>query len=140
MLRDASSELGLVERLIATDPEGMAEFGGFYGRARERLAPLLSRDRRLFLIEVEGEVVGFLDTDLQEDGAIDVSYFVVAQHRRRGLAAGAIRDFAATLPEGSVVRAAILPSNLASTHTALAAGMTSTTVNSFGETVWELRS
>ncbi len=42
MLRDGSSDLGLVERLITADPEGMAEFGGFYGRARERLAPLLT--------------------------------------------------------------------------------------------------
>src|SRR5688572_19528329 len=121
MLRDGSSDLGLVERLITGDPEGMAEFGGFYGRARERLAPLLTGDRRLLLIEVEGEVVGFLDTDLSDDGAIDVSYFVVAARRGRGLGAAAIRDFASSLPEGSVIRAAILPSNLASTRTAVAA-------------------
>ena len=57
------------------------------------------RDRRLLLIEAEVEVVGFLDTELRDDGAIDVSYFVVAPHRGHGLGAGAIRDFAMSLPE-----------------------------------------
>lgn len=131
-LRTASpADLDWVASAVRTCPVALAEFGGFYGEAPTRLAPLLGDDRVLHVIEEDGERVGFIDLD--GDG---LSYFVVAPARHRGVATSALRSLAARRPDRPLI-AAVDPANTASLRTAAAAGFRRTGVNTWGEVVLE---
>lgn len=131
-------ELETLAALVRDDAEGAAEFGGFYGDAMARLAPLLGGNRRVWLLLVDGIPVGFLDAE-HVDGRVAIAYFVVAAQRGRGVARGAVGRLLglAPWPEASVYIAAIAPENIASAVVARATGFRAGAVNEHGDVVWE---
>lgn len=133
-------QLAVLERLVSEDQAGMAEFGGFYGQASSRLAPLLGPDRRAWLVLCDGSAVGFIDGE-NVAGRVELSYFVAAAFRGRGIARQAVeRLIAAEVWPGVVSYAAtVADGNLSSAGVARAAGFREVGRNDYGETVWELR-
>ncbi len=131
--------LETIAALVRDDPEGAAEFGGFYGDAA-RVAPLLGRDRRVWLLRVDGDPAGFLDAE-HIDGTVSIAYFVVAAHRGRGVARGAVGRLLglAPWPEASAYAAAIAPDNAASVAVARKTGFRPGATNRHGDVVWERR-
>lgn len=116
----------------------LQEFGGFYGRARTRLAPLLGPDRRTWLIKLDGDLVGFVDAD-NDAGRVGLAYFVAAAFRGRGVATGAVARIltASVWPDAAVYVATIADRNLASIGVARATGFQLAGSNENGDGVWE---
>lgn len=127
--------------LVRGDAAGMAEFGGFYGEAVDKLGPLLGGDRRAWLIRLSGEPVGFLDADC-EGSRVGLAYFVVAAQRRRGVARLAVVRLLSLELWGdeAVYTVATSPRNAASIGVARASGFHPVGRNEYGEEVWEHRS
>lgn len=124
--------------LVRDDAAGSAEFGGFYGHAVRRLAPLLDADRRVWLLQVDGEPAGFLDAERVDD-RVALAYFVVAAHRGRGVARGAIGRLLGLIPwpAATTYTAAIAPDNGASAAVARATGFRPGMTDEHGDIVWE---
>lgn len=116
-------QLDVLERVVSGDREGASEFGGFYGRARTRLAPLLGPDRRTWLMELDGVVIGFVDAD-NDAGRVGLAYFVVSSFRGRGLAKQAVARIltAGVWPRAALYVATIAERNVASVGVARATG------------------
>jgi GNAT superfamily N-acetyltransferase len=131
-------QLGVLEHLVSGDQRGAAEFGGFYGRALTRLAPLLGPDRRVWLMEVDGVVVGFLDAD-NDAGRVGLAYFVTAAFRGQGVAKRAVAQIlaAGVWPGAALYTATIADGNVASIGVARATGFRLVGKNEDGEGVWE---
>lgn len=139
-LDEVVDSVGLAELAAAVrdDRAGMAEFGGFYGAAPVKLGPLLSEDRRAWLIRIAGACVGFVDADL-DGGRVDLGYFVVAEHRRQGVARSAVGRVLGLAPWGDEVRYTIAgsPGNMASIGVARSTGFQRVGRNEHREEVWE---
>jgi hypothetical protein len=130
--------LATIADLVNEDAAGSAEFGGFYGRAPERLAPLLGDDRRAWTIRVDGAAAGFLDADLVDD-VVHLSYFVVAAQRGRGVASAAVGRFLGmrVWPGAGRISAAVSPGNAASRGVLARVGFVVVGTNAHDEEVWE---
>lgn len=133
-------QLAILERLVSEDAAGMAEFGGFYGQASLRLAPLLGPDRRAWLVRCGGAVVGFIDGE-NDAGRVELSYFVTAAYRGRGIAQQAVARLVAARewPDVAAYAASVADGNAPSAGVARAAGFREVGRNDYGESVWELR-
>lgn len=124
-----------VERSVRRCALAMAEFGGFYGACRTKLVPLLGPDRTLLLVHEDDLPLGFVDEDCDRAGGyVDLSFFVVAHARRRGVATAALGHVTRRNP-GAALRVSIRPENHASLATARAAGFTQFGTNTWGEVV-----
>ena len=93
---------------------------------RRFLGPGGDAPRPTYVIEVDGEVAGWLDVDTEPgwlgEGEANIGYFVFPQHRGRGVAADAIR-----LHDGPEVLVAVVePDNHASIATVTKAGFDDT--------------
>lgn len=132
------AQLGELAALVRSDADGMAEFGGFYGDAGTRLAPLLGEDRRAWLLRVDGETVGFVDAD-NVDGVVGLSYLVAEPFRRRGVASGAIGRLLGMRPwpDAALFSASVDPRNVASREVLRATGFRLVGTNEYGELVWQ---
>lgn len=128
----------MLEHLVSGDPQGAAEFGGFYGQASTRLGPLLGTDRRVWLLEVDGAVAGFVDAD-NDSGRVELAYFVIVSQRGRGVAKQAVKRVltAGVWPEATVYAATIADENVASIGVVRAAGLRPARRTDDRETVWE---
>lgn len=131
-------QLAALERLVCGDQQGTAEFGGFYGRVRTRLAPLLGPDRRAWLIGLDGVLVGFVDAD-NDAGRVGLAYFVIASCRGKGVAKQAVARIltAGVWPGAALYTATIADRNVASSGVARATGFQFVGRNDDGDEVWE---
>lgn len=93
---------------------------------RRFLGPGDDDPRPAYVLERDGEVVGWLDVDTEPDwlgeGEANVGWFVFPEHRGKGLAAAAVQ-----LHDGPEVLVAVIePENAASIATATRAGFEDT--------------
>jgi hypothetical protein len=130
----------LVAELVGADPEGRAEFGGFYGRAPDRLAPLLGPLRHAWLLRLDGRGVGFLDADLV-DATVSLVSFVISDSRRLGIASAAVGRFLGmrVWPDAAHCRAVIGADNVASRGVLVRTGFAITGLRDVGDEIWERR-
>lgn len=127
--------LRLVEEWLARDPAGDAVFGGFYGRAGERWAPLLQTPGRFGWITSDDDgPVGFIDLEILDDEA-EVSYYVCLDRRGTGLGRATVEELVrlATAAGARQVHAAVGTGNLAGLASLRAAGFSEVGGNEFDE-------
>lgn len=125
------------------DPVGQAEFGGFYGMHPRwwdltRSDPL--REGFIAVDPVSDELVGFLDTEQDSNGRLDIGMYVRCRHRRLGWGTSIVLAAIcwAKAQDMHQVSAAVRPDNIASLSCCTAAGLQPSHVNSYGETVLTL--
>ena len=127
--------LRLVERWLAADPVGGAIFGGFYGQAVSRWAPLLEASTRHGWITADDEgPVGFIDLEIL-DGEVELVYYVDPARRGQGLGVPTVA-LLVELAAGNgarIIHAAVEPTNLASLACLRASGFADVGVNEFDE-------
>ncbi|WP_232828607.1 GNAT family N-acetyltransferase [Kribbella monticola] len=132
--------LRLVEEWLAADPVGSAVFGGFYGRAVERWAPLLSAPGRWGWITLDDiGPIGFIDLEIF-DAEAEVSYYVCPARRGTGLGRATVEHVVRLAADHGArfIHAAVDPTNLASLAVLRAAAFTESGPNEHGETDFEL--
>lgn len=129
-------DLETISLLVRDDPDASAVFGAFYGDATARLQPLLGPHRRVWMLRLGHDPVGFLDAELQEDD-VALSYMVVAAHRRSGVARDGVRALIELAPwPGATYSISTDPANEASAGVARAAGFHHVGRNEFGDDVY----
>lgn len=124
-----------VERWLAADPVGGAVFGGFYGDAVRRWAPLLEASTRFGRLVVdESGPVGFVDLEIF-DGEAEITYYVAPDHRGRGVGHQTLALLVelARQQGATSIHAGVEPSNAASLATLRAAGFTELGENEYGD-------
>lgn len=133
-------QLAVLEHLVCEDPDGSAEFGGFYRSAVSRLGPFLGPARHTWLLRVDGLAVGFVDAD-NDRGRVDLAYFVVTSHRGLGIATQAVCRIVTSevWPEATLYAATIRSENAASAGVVRAVGFRAVAETTDREVVWEYR-
>jgi RimJ/RimL family protein N-acetyltransferase len=132
--------LRLVEEWLAADPVGSAVFGGFYGRAVERWAPLLSAPGRWGWITFDDiGPIGFIDLEIF-DAEAEISYYVCPARRGTGLGRATVEHVVRLASERGArfIHATVDPTNLACLAVLRGASFTESGPNEYGETDFEL--
>lgn len=127
--------LRLVETWLAADPVGGAIFGGFYGDAVRRWAPLLEAPTRFGrLVRDDTGPVGFVDLEILDDEA-EITYYVVPDRRGQGLGHQTLALLVELAREqgATSVHAGVEPANAASLATLRAAGFTDLGEDEYGD-------
>ena len=124
-----------VETWLAADPVGGAIFGGFYGQAVRRWAPLLEAPTRFGrLVHDDAGPIGFVDLEIL-DGEAEITYYVAPDHRGQGLGHQVVALLVDLAREqgATSIHAGVEPTNAASLATLSAAGFTNLGEDEYGD-------
>jgi RimJ/RimL family protein N-acetyltransferase len=130
-----------VEQWLAADPDGAASFGGFYGQAVQRWAPLLQApSRHGWITYDETGPIGFIDLEILDDEA-EIMYYVSPARRGQGLGRPTIEhvvELARSLG-AQFIHASVDPANHAGLATLRAAAFTDEGINEYDEAEFTLQ-
>lgn len=124
-----------VETWLAEDPVGGAIFGGFYGDAVRRWAPLLEAPTRFGrLVRDDAGPVGFVDLEILDDEA-EITYYVAPDRRGQGLGHQVVAMLVDLAREqgATSIHAGVEPGNAASLATLRAADFAELGEDEYGD-------
>jgi RimJ/RimL family protein N-acetyltransferase len=124
-----------VETWLAADPVGGAIFGGFYGDAVRRWAPLLEAPTRFGrLVRDDAGPVGFVDLEILDDEA-EITYYVAPDRRGEGFGHQVVAMLVdlAREQDATSIHAGVEPANAAGLATLRAAGFTDLGEDEYGD-------
>ncbi|WBQ04305.1 GNAT family N-acetyltransferase [Kribbella sp. CA-293567] len=124
-----------VEQWLAVDPAGGAIFGGFYGHAVERWAPLLQAPSRHGWITFdEAGPIGFVDLEILDEEA-EVTYYVSTDRRGQGLGRATVEQVVQLSTElgAEQIHASVDPANEAALATLRSTAFVEQGANEFDE-------
>ncbi|MGC4942305.1 GNAT family N-acetyltransferase [Kribbella sp. DT2] len=124
-----------VETWLAADPVGGAIFGGFYGDAVRRWAPLLQAPTRFGrLVRDDTGPIGFVDLEIL-DAEAEITYYVAPDRRGQGFGHQTLALLIELAREqgATSVHVGVEPTNTAALATLRTAGFTNHGEDEYGD-------